>query len=103
MAMDPNPALANINERLLLLLQQILARHHGTEAEQSYADVNQRILGAVANLFPDGGASVSMAAFRQVQDACSDGVEMSGPDSPDARDYREICSAVSNITQEHGP
>ena len=100
--MNPNPPLANINTRLLLLLQQIIARHHGTEPAQSYADVNQRILVGVANLFPDGPTNVSVPAFRQAQDACSDGLEMSGSDSPDARDYREICSVISNITEEHG-
>ena len=89
----------NINERLLLLLQRILVRHAGTNAAQAFADVNQRVAAAVADLFPDGAGSVSIDAFRQVEDACRDGIEMAGADSLDAQDYREVLSAVRDITK----
>ncbi len=77
-------------------------RHSGTETEQVFTDVNRRILTAVAALFPDGTAGVSIEAFRQAQNACRHGIEMSGAYSLDGRDYRDILSVVSDITQAHG-
>ena len=92
----------NINHTLLSLIQQISMRQASTEAEQAFADVNRQILTAVADLFPDGLDGVSIEAFRQVRDACRHGIDTAGDDSLDARDYREVLSALSDMTQAHG-
>ena len=99
-AENPNQGLANINPKLLLDLQRILVRHVGRATAPICEDINKRILNAASEIFMDDHTGVCIAAFRQVEQACKEGIEMSGLGSTDAQDYREVLSAIRTMVQE---